>query len=59
MTMYPSPTSATQSIGFVAFVFTIIFIGSRLPERLLKSIWFIWLFFCIGWYIYYFPNYQH
>jgi len=58
MTMYPTPASAIQSIGFVAVVFALIFAGRRLPERFLQLAWFGWAVFCVIWYIYYFPNYQ-
>lgn len=58
MTMYPTPASAIQSIGFVAVIFALIFTGRRLSERVLKLAWFGWAIFCVGWYIFYYPNYQ-
>lgn len=58
MTMYPTSASAIQSIGFVAVIFALIFAGRRLPERFMRLVWFGWALFCIGWYVYYYPNYQ-
>lgn len=53
--MKPPSLFAWLIIGIIGLV---VLAGYYLPEKLIKRICLAWLTFNIGWYIYYFPNYD-